>query len=199
MFSKGVTSRVYPENWKANPSPAAVAERHKTSQVHKGVHLLWQFECMELSVCDMVEILRDLVMLWPGWRFTNFFSIAIQIWWKCSLCSHLDSNNMIATNFAHGTACTKFRSDLVAIEGITTSSAFESWWRHQMETYSALLATCVGNSPVTGELPSQRPVTRSFDVFFDLCLNKRLSKQSRRWWFETSSHPLWRHCNAIEI
>ena len=53
-----------------------------------------------------------------------------------------------------------------------------AWWRHQMETFSALLALCVGNSPVTGEFPSQRPVTRSFDVFFALRLNKRLSKQS---------------------
>ena len=43
-------------------------------------------------------------------------------------------------------------------------------WRHQMETFSALLALCVGNSPVTGEFPSQRPVTQSFDVFFDLRL-----------------------------
>ena len=38
-----------------------------------------------------------------------------------------------------------------------------------METFSALLALCAGNSPVTGEFPSQWPVTRSFDVFFDLC------------------------------
>ena len=52
-----------------------------------------------------------------------------------------------------------------------------SWWRHQMETFSALLAICAGNSPVTGEFPTQRPVTRSFDVFFDLRLNKRLGKQ----------------------
>ena len=41
-----------------------------------------------------------------------------------------------------------------------------------METFSALLAICVGNSPVPGEFPTQRPVTRSFDVFFDLRLNK---------------------------
>ena len=41
-----------------------------------------------------------------------------------------------------------------------------------METFSALLAICVGNSLVTGEFPSQRPVTRSFDVFCDLRLNK---------------------------
>ena len=59
------------------------------------------------------------------------------------------------------------------------------WWRHQIETFSASLAICAGNSPVTGEFPTQRPVTRSSDVFFDLRLNKRLSKQSWGWWFET--------------
>ena len=65
-----------------------------------------------------------------------------------------------------------------------------------METFSALLAICAGNSPVAGEFPAQRPVTRSFDVFFDRRLNKRLSKQSWGWWFETLSRPLWRHCNV---
>ena len=71
-----------------------------------------------------------------------------------------------------------------------------TWWRHQMETFSALLALCAENSPVTGEFPSQRPVTRSFDVFLDLRLNKRWSKRSRRRWFGTPSHSLWRHCNV---
>ena len=47
-----------------------------------------------------------------------------------------------------------------------------------------------------GEFPTQRPVTRSFDVFFDLRLNKLLSKQPRGWWFETQSWSLWRHCNG---
>ena len=60
-------------------------------------------------------------------------------------------------------------------------------WRHQMETFSALLALCARNSPVTGEFPAQRPVTQIFDVFFDPHLNKRLSKQTRVWWFETPS------------
>ena len=68
----------------------------------------------------------------------------------------------------------------------------------QMETFSALLAICVGNSPVTGEFPPQRPVTRSFDVYFDLRPNKRLSKQSWGWWFETLSRPLWRHRNESQ-
>ena len=53
-------------------------------------------------------------------------------------------------------------------------------------------------SPVAGEFSAQRPVTRSVGVFFDLRLNKRLSKQSWGWWFETLSHPLWRHCDAGE-
>ena len=64
-----------------------------------------------------------------------------------------------------------------------------------METFSALLAICAENSPVSGEFPSQRPVRRSFDVFFDLRLNKRLSKLSWGWWFETLPCPLWRHSN----
>ena len=67
-----------------------------------------------------------------------------------------------------------------------------SWWRHQMENFSALLALCEGNPPVTGGFPSQRPVTRSFDVFFD----QRLNKQSRRWWFGAPSRSLCRRCNA---
>ena len=50
-----------------------------------------------------------------------------------------------------------------------------------METwFSVLLALCAENSPVTGEFPAQRPVTRSFDVFFDLRLNKRLSERDLR-------------------
>ena len=48
-----------------------------------------------------------------------------------------------------------------------------------------------------GEFPVQRPVARSFDVFFDLRPNKPLSKQWWGWWFETLSRPLWRHCNAV--
>ena len=66
-----------------------------------------------------------------------------------------------------------------------------------METFSALLAICAGNSPVPGELPAQRPVTQSFDVSFDLRLNKRLSKQQLGRWFETLSGLLWRHRNDM--
>ena len=64
-----------------------------------------------------------------------------------------------------------------------------------MEAFSALLALCVGNSPVRGEFPAQRPETRIFDVFFDLRPNRRLSKQWWGWWFGTLWRPLWCHCN----
>ena len=59
-----------------------------------------------------------------------------------------------------------------------------------METFSALLALCAGNSTVNS-------LMRSFDIFSDLRLNERLSKQSRRRWFETQSLSLWPHCNGI--
>ena len=73
--------------------------------------------------------------------------------------------------------------------------------RHSMMTslngnIFALLAFCAENSPVTGEFPAQRPVTQSFDVFFDLRQNKRLSEQLWGGLFETPSRPLWRHFNA---
>ena len=61
---------------------------------------------------------------------------------------------------------------------------------------SALLTFCEGNSPAV-EFPSQRPATRSFDVSFGLRLNHRLSKQSRRRWFETPSRSSRRHCNGL--
>ena len=91
----------------------------------------------------------------------------------------------------HCNVCSKLLLDEETLQGI-----YASWWRHQIETFSTLLAICVGNSSVTGEFPAQRPVTWSFDVSFDLSLNERLGKQSWGWWFETPSHPLWRHSNV---
>ena len=66
-------------------------------------------------------------------------------------------------------------------------AVLSTWCRYQMETFSALLVFCAGNSPITGEFPAQGPVTRSFNVFFDLHLNQRLSKQWRRRRFETQT------------
>ena len=72
--------------------------------------------------------------------------------------------------------------------------------RHQMVTFSALLAFCVGNSPVTGEFPTQRPMTRSFDVSSHSRLNQHLSKQWGRQWFEAPWHSLKLIClNQLDL
>ena len=97
-----------------------------------------------------------------------------------------------------------FQNSLVTVDSrnVATEKSIQrklTWWRHQMEIFSALLAICAGNSPVTGEFPTQRPVTRSSDVYFDLRPNERLSKQWWGWWFETLSRSLWRHRNEMEL
>ena len=97
----------------------------------------------------------------------------------------------------HWAMVTARRRPLSELTHDTTWPHVIPWWRHQMETFSALQAICAGNSPVTGEFPTKRPVTRSYDVCFDLRLKKRLSKQWWGWWFETQLRPLWRHCDTI--
>ena len=72
---------------------------------------------------------------------------------------------------------------------ITKNTMKTSWNRHIFRVTGHLCR----------EFTTQRPVTRSFDVFFDLRPNKRLSKQSCGWWFETPSRPLWRHDNASKL
>ena len=78
----------------------------------------------------------------------------------------------------------------------TTIPVFHStWWHQQMETFSALLAFCAVNSPVTGKFASQLSVTRSFDAIYDLRLKKRLNNKSRRRWYETPSCSFLGQCN----
>ena len=64
------------------------------------------------------------------------------------------------------------------------------WCHHQMEPFSALLALCGRIPLVTGAFPSQRPMTWSYNVIFDLLLDKQLSKQSKRRRYETPSRPM---------
>ena len=103
------------------------------------------------------------------------------------------------TRFLHRDRPADVGTRMRQVNILNSSRPIESWWRHQMETFSALLVLCAGNSPVTGEFPAQRPVTQSFDVFFNLRLNNRLSNQSWDWWSEKLSRLLWRHCNVTHI
>ena len=97
----------------------------------------------------------------------------------------------------------KKESDISGIYCIVTCltelydpSAFsQTWWRHQMETFSASLALCAGNSPVNSPHKGR---WRGALMFSLICtLNKRLSKQSWGWWFEMPSRSLWRRCNEL--
>ena len=74
---------------------------------------------------------------------------------------------------------------------------FFSWWRHQMETFPALLAHCAGNSPIPVDSP-HKGQWRGALMFSLICAhNKRLSKEPWGWWFKTPSGSLWRHCNVL--
>ena len=149
-----------------------------------------------VSVCDLYVSIQGV----PHFHMPEFHMVILRI--RCAYIPYKRAR--LIPGYSHRISedlCTGFMLccvllwllplDLLVFFSVT------SWWRHQMETFSALLAICAGNSPVTGEFPAQRSVTRSFDVFFHLRRNKRLSKQSWGWWFETPSRSLWRHCNVM--
>ena len=104
-------------------------------------------------------------------------------------------NNPSAKYIAHSSVPLLWHFPHYSVSGVGVPSCSVSgflitpWWRHQMEKMSALLTIVAGNSPVTGEFPAQRPVTRSFCVFLELRLNK----------FETPSRPSWRHSNGTTV
>ena len=101
-------------------------------------------------------------------------------WCKCML--SLPVPNQKFSDNQQAQSCTKFNDDVIK-------------WIHFPRYWSFVRG-------VTGEFPAQRPVTRNFDVFFDLRFNKRFCKQSWGWWFETTSHPLCHHiklCISFEV
>ena len=117
-------------------------------------------------------------------RYKNFMFFPGKVWLEWINYTHII--RVTLWNDCHQKIHTGIYSN-IWIDYTIYFELYLAWWRHQMETFSALLALCAGNSPVTGEFPAQRPVTQGFGVYFDLWLNKRLSKQS---W-----GSLWRHCH----
>ena len=161
---------------------------------------------------------HDNVVIWMPWDLTDDMSTLVQVMaWRRQASSHHLSQYWLSSLSPYGvTRPQRVKRPLMAFKKNPVPECMENdpylswfqiphsrtfvlgyeWWRHQMETFSALLALWAGNSPVPGEFLAQRPVTRSFDVFFDLRLNKHLSKQSLGWWFETPSRSLWRHSSV---
>ena len=146
-----------------------------------------------MTICNSInqvnlEVNYKINLLWSvspsQWRFTE---------WSRNTRSHQKKHvpQMLSNDTKNHQDC------VITVHSIDNVSS--AWWRHEMETFFALLAICAGNSPVPMIFPTQRPVTQRFDVLFDLRPNNRLSKQSWGWWFETSSRPIWRHCNGVHI
>ena len=114
---------------------------------------------------ELILIYRQLV---PKEQYSVKFSSKVQYFhsrkcnWKCHLQNGGHLSRPQCVNYDMNSRSCSRRKRVI------------SWWRHQIETFSGLLAICAGNSPVTGEFPTQRPMTRSFDAFFDVCLNKWL-------------------------
>ena len=119
--------------------------------------------CVSLLLVKLASVQVILIKYWT-WIWTIFSRVPKRIYGLCELYTHFIHSN----HEAH-------------------SQRSVTWWRHQMKTFSVLLALCEGNSPVTGGFLSQRSATSNIDNFFDLCTKKRLNKQPRRRWFETQS------------
>ena len=146
-------------------------------------HLGPDFYMFNFSKCGSSFVLWNKIALVFTYCLSLFPQI-LQNYWKhialhcltCYIC--LSFNTSSGGRFGN-------RYHQIFWKNITQYQQYKyTWWRHQMETFSALLALCAGNSPVSCEFPSQRPVMRSIDVFFQLCPNKRLSKQSWGWHFD---------------
>ena len=179
------------------PSPYLIrAETYWDFIIFKKIRQYW-FKKVFLShtrgalkfVLTSVTLTLD---LWP-WPFawTSLLSMVITLkisWWN-------DDGNIVKKVWQSDKQ-TYGQTDWT-VHRAACSLLKTSWWCHQMETFSMLLALCAQNLLVTGEFPAPRPVTRSFDVLFDLHLNKLLSKPSRCWWFEMPSCSLWSCCNDI--
>ena len=96
---------------------------------------------------------------------------------------------MINSVFQISTAVLVYSIPLLKTSSHLTASVwYNPWWRHQMETFSTLLALCV--------LGIQWPLLNS-PLNVICALNKRLSKLSWSWWFQEPSRSLWRHYNAV--
>ena len=90
--------------------------------------------------------------------------------------------------------------DILTSWSLGDVAVFLTWWRHQIETYSALLAICAGNSPVSPvNSPHKGQWRGALMFFFDLRISTRLNKHSWGWWLETPSRPSWRHRNKLVI
>ena len=134
------------------------------------------------TVCNDVpqKILYTGLFVFYVWIEPNQNTNSVFIYCAVPRENSATENKQVISTYSPGTTCIKTRF-------MMTSSNWNIF---------RVTGPLCGEFNGPGEFPPQRPVTRSFDVFFDLRLNKRLSKQPWGWWFETPSWSSWRHCNV---
>ena len=140
-------------------------------------------------------ILFFMRLLWQTYRTRIVYTISLILTCFCALCfcvviiknSLCIRNHSLPAFPSKLCHCCGGNGIVAPMQWRNNPQEIATWWRHQRETFSALLAICAGNSPVTVEFPAQRPVTRSFEVFFDLHRNNRSSKPS---WASVLRRPL---------
>ena len=137
----------------------------------KKSEMLFNFKCPAKCNIKIISLL-----LRAPYMPMMLIVISHNIHWNATLILY-NYCGLLLLHFRYRNGSLSYIGAMVVLCYPTSGAPSNAWWRHQMETFSAFLTICAGNSPVTGEYPAQRPVTRSFDVFLDLRLNKRLSKQ----------------------
>ena len=154
-------------------------------EIHNNTSYHWLNLCPDLSMlpCDSQHYHRCKQVC--GISEPHTCSAKYGNWRRCVFTGMKFTDKIIPTDTLHR-SLTIITQCLVQLHMMTSSNG----------TFSALLALCAGNSPVTREFATRSPVTPGLDIFFDLLVNKRLSKQSCGWWFDTPASSLWRHGNA---
>ena len=142
-------------------------------------------------------------------------SVLLYKWLDCGYCKQLTMYE--TTLICHHRPLASGPTDLMFKRHQTKTSllinipvGWKRWELKLLKMHSSMMTSSNGNiirvtDHLWGEFTGHRWIPRTkasdaelcFDVFFDLRLKKRLSKQSWGWWFGTPSRPLWRHCIAL--
>ena len=170
------------------------------------------------SFCHNDPILPVLVIIFTEpsvwchliWHTTLLIRLKIKInyymWnWRCGIHFRYDTytyiywtRSFLIKNLKKGNSNVTCASDLLAMwvhDDVIKRKYFPRYWPFGGGGGGG----GGGDLPVTSQFPTQRPVMWSFDVFFNLRLNKPLSKQSRGSWYKTQSRSLLRHCNFMIV
>ena len=201
---------------------STIQDSPMTGEFHKCFHLVassWTFwrgitDCRNFS-WNFIWIFS---MLFNYWR-THILNKHSFRWWHGteSVTSHCQNQgslpvqmmlNRLSVGFQNGVVSETTLSKMagVTVRNLAALQVIKSKWKkmRQCKMTSSngnifrVTGHLCGEFTGPGEYPAQRPVTRSFDVFFDLHLNKGLSKQSWGWWFEMPYRPLWPHSNGTQ-